>query len=343
MNVLRAVTLGAGLLTCGQGLAGEPEARVRLTLPRCELPKLPPEQLSAAIALELGSSGLMLVPAEGADTGEIEVSLNTTCADDEPLELRAAWGSRTGSRELALTELPTASRPRAVALVVAELLAALRPEDKTAPIDVELEEESPPPAAPKRAPAAAARHAATPELAASDTEVERDADTSGATRSHQAVTFKGEVRSFSLQPIVVGFRAGYEFSHFSLGFAFLHGSVVGNYGTLSTTIAYGYSEWRIHEFGGRERPWFSFGPRLGVGLVMLTPTASAASIAAGMTDPFLDIAQFCQLWATVGPLRFGTQLEIGYAVGSIAYETGSRLASYAGPFGSALLEAAWLL
>ena len=358
MSLTHLAAFGALVLAGGPARAAEPEGRVQLSLPSCELPNLSPQQLRAAVAIELGSSGLALVP-DGvfSDAGDIEASVATTCAEDGVLELSATWGARNGSRTLTLAELPAPARPRAVALALAELLAAIRPEDETAPIEVELAEEPAPVSdAAANAAGASTKTAAQPaakrtaaarrsELAPGSADSGRELDAMYPTprQTRSAFTLKGEVRSFALEPVVLGLRAGYEFERFAVGVTVLRGSATGTYGSVSATILNGYFEWRIHEFGRPTSPWFTFGPRLGLGAVMLAPTPSPTALALGSTDVYADIAQFCEFWAALPPFRFGAQLELGYALGAIAYETGNRLANYGGPFGSVLLEATWLL
>ena len=114
-------------------------------------------------------------------------------------------------------------------------------------------------------------------------------------------------------------------------------------GTVSVAIAYGYFEWRIHEFGRADRPWFTFGPRLGLGTLSLAASPAPTVLGASSTDIYAEVAQFAELWATLPPFRFGTQFEFGYAMGAIAYDSVSRVASYGGAFASALLEVTLLL
>ncbi len=342
------------MLACGRARAAEPEARVHLSLPSCELPKLASDELRAAAALELNTSGLSLL-SEGdpRSPGDIEASIDATCAEDGVLELHALWGPNEGSRALKLKELPVTSRPRAVALALAELLAAVRPEEQPAAIEVELAED-PVPAkevAPVResrpAPTARPENTTTKsraELAPGSNDGGREGPSAGNSgRTRHALTLQGEIRSFALEPIVPGIRAGYEFNRFVLGLGVLRGRAAGYDGSVTAAITYGYWEWRIQELGRPDRPWFTFGPRLGLGLVSLMPIPTPTSTGASTTDIYAEVAQFCELWATLPPFRFGAQFELGYAMGALAYETSHLLASYGGPFGSLMLEATLLL
>ena len=356
MSLALAAVVGAVVLASGRALAAEPDGRVHLSLPSCELPKLPAEQVRAAVAIELNTSGLsLLAEDERRSADDIEASVETTCAEDGVLELRATWGSRDGTRALKLRELPATARPRAVALALAELLTSLRPEDVAPAIEVELAEDAAPPkdvaspapgprpAPPSRVETATAK--SKHELAPGSKDVGRDTPPARSTSAsaRHALTLQAEARSFSFEPLVLGLRTSYEFSRFVLGLAVLRGSTEGHYRTVTAAITYGYWEWRIHEFGRPDRPWFTFGPRLGLGLVSLTPIPGPSSSGTSTTDVYADLAQFCELWATLPPFRFGTQLEVGYALGALAYETSNQLASYGGPFASVMLEVTLLL
>jgi hypothetical protein len=351
VSLARAAALAAVVLACGHARAGEPEGRVHLSFPSCELPKLAPDEIRAAVALELTTSGLTLLPEdEPPNAGDIEASVGTNCSEDGVLELRATWDSKDGTRVLKLRELPAPARPRAVALALAELLAALRPDEPTPAIEVELDEDPAPtkdaatsvPARPPTARPQAAGIKTTSNLAAgSNDDVTPRPSASAPPRG--ALTFQGEVRSFSLEPIVLGARAAYEFNRFVLGVALLRGSAAGNEGSVTAAITNGYFDGRLQELGRRERPWFTFGPRLGVGLISLSPIPRPSSAGTSSTDVYAEVAQFCEFWATLPPFRFGTQLELGYAMGALAYETDRRLASYGGAFGSVLLDVTLLL
>lgn len=343
------------MLACGRARAAEPEARVHLSLPNCELPKLASDELRAAAALELDTSGLSLLSeGELPSPGDIEASIDATCAEDGVLELHALWGSNDGSRALKLQELPVTSRPRAVALALAELLAAVRPEEHPAAIEVELAED-PVPAKEAAAPVREARPAPTalPEHTTTKSRAElapgsndggpEGPSASNSGRTRHALTLQGEIRSFALEPIVPGIRASYEFNRFVLGLGVLRGSAAGYDGSVTAAITYGYWEWRIQELGRPDRPWFTFGPRLGLGLVSLTPIPTPTSVGASTSDVYAEVAQFCELWATLPPFRFGAQFELGYAMGALAYEPSHLLASYGGPFGSLLLEVTLVL
>jgi len=345
--------VGAALLLARTpALAGELGAPVHLTLPSCELANLSNEELRSAIALELSTSGLALEPPDGSPSGDaIEASVETSCAADSSLELRGVWGVRTGSRRLDPRELPAPSRARAVALALAELLASLRSPEEVVPAHVELTEEPGNGAttdalAPKAtakdgsALAASTRPSAAPSRLspASDAPDLAEPKRSGAPRPLPALGLAGELRWFSLDTIVMGVRAHYDFSRFGVGLVVLSGSQTATLGTVTGTLFHGYFEGRFAELGPLQSPWFTLGSRLGLGVVQAVSTPNPTVIGTAVADPYVDLAAFSGLALTAAPFRFGLRLELGYAVGMLALEDGARIASFGGPLIGVLVD-----
>ena len=344
--------------------AAPSESRVALALPSCEPADFSRADLRAAVALELGTSGLVLAPdAEPGAEPDVRAALDTTCEHGASIALRAAWHGKSGERSLRVDELPRAARPRALALALAELLAGLRSPDDVPPENVELAESTPastdhesappastsasaaPPPAPSatkpRAPPGAAEHAAP----APGTVDDHDRATLARTRaSRHAVTprhalaVSPEFRSFEFQTNTAGVRARYDFGDWGLGVATLFGHESGSLGVASALIVHGFLERRVTLLGHPDGPWLTLGPRAGIGVVEVHSTANPGALDTTVAEPYLDLASFLEFSTDAGLFRFGLRAELGYALGLIALEDDRRLASYAGPFGGVLLD-----
>ncbi len=149
------------LLTVALALAAvcaraEPPAPVRVTLPDCATPPLDLDALTTALHVELGAAGVPLV-SDPAAPGATELVLELEACGEGVTELRvtvefvAPSGSPVSLRtRLALGDVSRESRPRTVAVALAELLRVTRlPFEETPP--AEAAAPAPASAAPERA------------------------------------------------------------------------------------------------------------------------------------------------------------------------------------------------
>jgi hypothetical protein len=340
-----------------------------VTLPSCEPVGFSRAEVRAAVALELGTSGLAL-ETEPGDNPEQDIlaTIHTTCEPGAMLELHAEWGAKTGERTLQIADLPPAARARAIALALAELLAGLRSPDDVAAENVELEDtprtgdrnaagpahDSAASAAPARTessggtkPSDPARTASTTSMAGTfegDDAADRDAGRREPVRPRRpALALSGEFRSFEFQSNTLGMRLHYDFSRFGVGFATLLGNEAGTLGVESAIILHAYFEGRVTLLGRPDATCLALGPRAGLGVVEVRSTPNPGALGTTVAEPYVDLASFLELSQQFAPFRVGARLELGYALGMVALEDNRRLASYAGPFGSVVLDVAWVL
>ncbi|MBN2191732.1 MAG: hypothetical protein JW751_02855 [Polyangiaceae bacterium] len=152
----RASRLTIALALAAASARAEPPASVRVTLPDCATPPLDLDALTTALHVELGAAGIPLV-SDPAAPGATELVLELEACGEEETELRvtveflAPSGSPVSLRtRLALGDVPRESRPRTVAVALAELLRVTRLPVEAAP-PVEAVALPPASAAPERA------------------------------------------------------------------------------------------------------------------------------------------------------------------------------------------------
>ncbi|MEM1417522.1 MAG: hypothetical protein AAGH15_21680, partial [Myxococcota bacterium] len=110
-------------LTAAAPVGAQPEAMaVELRVEACGAAWAEPERLGPALLLELASAGR---PARLAPSGTLVRVRAQDCAAPAELELLAREGDRSRAATTSLDDVLPESRPRVLAIVLAELLAAL--------------------------------------------------------------------------------------------------------------------------------------------------------------------------------------------------------------------------
>lgn len=170
--VVCALFVGGLATGVGSARAASP-APVHIALPDCATPPVDSGELITALGVELGAAGIPLT-SDAAASGTTRVTLDLSACAEDAQEIRItidfvapSISKASLSTRLSLLDVPPESRPRTVAVAVAELLRVTRPPSEGAP-----PEESPTPAAtlakaparppmvttPPRASPASARH-----------------------------------------------------------------------------------------------------------------------------------------------------------------------------------------
>lgn len=151
-----ALLLAVSLALAAVSARAEPPAPVRVTLPDCATPPLDLDALTTALHVELGAAGVPWV-SDPAASGATELVLELDACDEGVTELRVTVEFRgpSGSpvllrTRLALGDVPRESRPRTVAVALAELLRVTRLPFEDTPT-VEAAPPAPEPAASERA------------------------------------------------------------------------------------------------------------------------------------------------------------------------------------------------
>jgi hypothetical protein len=128
-------TWAAPARASGQGPVTAPVLpdRVRVVVPRCEIAPLEVDSLVWALRVELAGDGMTYVELAGRGSILDEsaslatIALQTPCAPDAvevTIEIDDAATAKSVKRVVSLADVPSAARPRALAIAAAELLRA---------------------------------------------------------------------------------------------------------------------------------------------------------------------------------------------------------------------------
>ena len=332
-------------------------SRVELRSLGCAIDGLGDAELRAALASELSASSLALAPAEEPlAANSVMVTVRLPCAPLTDLGLNANFAGIAFERVVKLDELPRASRARALALVLAELLtefaepelADAAPAGPTAtaaaPVAAKPPEAAPPKVPEKRRKRAAARQ---PETSAPS---RADDDDVAELRHARRGTFEApprfgagpELRAFFSGPSLLGGRLHADWAAFTVGIGVLARDSAVSSGMLSALIAQGTGAVRLFTLGRADRTSLSLGPRIGLGYVTVTAQPTVPNVEArAVQEPYIDAAAFAEFgFHPLSGFRGGIMTELGYARGVVAMSDSTDVASYGGFFASALFDVA---
>jgi len=327
----------------------------------CTSDGLADAELRRATSSELSGSALELAPATENDAAnDVLVTVRLPCAPLLTIELRATFHQINFERRVELDELPRASRARALALVVAELLTEFA--------EPELAENDAPPASSPTPSTKAASNTEAPRPAREETAKKPQRESRPAPAARRAPPVPARVddvrratrRSFTLPPRLgagpelrdffsgtqlFGVHAQLDWSRFALGLSVLGRDSTVDTGALSAWIVQATSALRLFTLGDARGTSLSFGPRLGIGAVSVTAQPLAPNVEAhAAREPYLDGAAFADFGVQLVPgLRGAATAELGYALGVVALSDSTDVGHYAGVFGSALLGVAFEL
>lgn len=343
-----------GLLSPAAAAQSKPTApeRVGIVVPDCPLEPFPFAASIAALRVELALEGVSLLEQlrEEPPPGAVFLTISARCEDHASKVLIQVVDPRTAgaSRETDLSDVPEEHRPRALALVAAELARSVwaRPpatgEAPEEPVAAGSEAEGAPPG--PRPPPGTSSSAPTRRLA-----VPRTAPASLSSNASRPVNAPSERPAWWGTATAAGRLFGRRTTplgglRIELGWWRLRGSVSGLAGARgeelgSVTLAVfagalGLDVLR-HE---RRRAVVRAGPRAGLGVTMAGARADGLSRAGKAAEPYGDWAISGAVDALLSPRLFATiEVEGGAARGLEVYADARRLAVVGGPFVGAYL------
>jgi hypothetical protein len=251
-----------------------PFSRVRLLSTGCSVAGLGDSELRGALSSELAASSLLLVSnPDPLTASEVSVNVRLPCPPHSELVLRATFSGINLERAVALDELPSASRPRALALLLAELLAEFATSElaEAAPPA----STAPPPVTGSRAPVAAKAPKPAPiakagRVASEHRAPERPSAARRAKGPPLRVGAGPELRAFFSGSSVLGGRVHGDWDRFSVGVSVLARDNAVSAGRLSTLVAAGSAAVRALTLGDPDRSSLSVGLRVGLGYIVVT-------------------------------------------------------------------------
>jgi hypothetical protein len=322
----------------------------------CAIDGLADAELRAAVASELSASSLALAPAEEPlAAGSVVVTVRLPCAPLTDLGLNANFAGIAFARTVNLDELPRASRARALALVLAELLTEFaEPElaeekaqpDAAAAAPAEAAPSEPRKKMPDRAVARPPNTAVTSRPAASDDRFAgQNRGERGGSTTRARFGVGPEWRVFLGGPSMLGARVHADWNVFTIGVGALARDSTVSSGVLSALIVQSTGAARVLTLGRPDRTSLSLGPRVGLGYVTVTAQPLSPGVEThAAREPYIDGAVFADFgFHPLPSVRGGVVAELGYARGVVALSDTTDIGHYGGFFASALFDVAFEL